>query len=291
MSFYIMTPVAILIISFLLIGYKNTKSVVVNHIHIDQNTLHPKTSLHVLHISDMHLENISVTPKQLYETLKGERIDLIALTGDFLDKAKSIPKLEKYLTVLQKLQPTYGAYAVYGNHDYVLKEKHFSQLEQLLHKYNVKTMRNRHESIQVEGQVVNLIGIDDYGTKRGDLSTSYKNVQENGYHLVLTHDPNIVLDMKHYHFDYLLAGHFHGGQICWPEPYQLTKLGKMGKLPSMNIFKGLHYFQKRPYYISEGLGQTGVNIRIGSKPEVTLHQIQIPLLHQNKEIEVAKRVS
>src|SRR5690625_5328224 len=76
-----------------------SKSVVVNHIHIDQNTLHTNTSLHVLHISDMHLENISVTPKQLYETLKGERIDLIALTGDFLDKAKSIPKLEKYLTV------------------------------------------------------------------------------------------------------------------------------------------------------------------------------------------------
>ncbi|MCY9457309.1 metallophosphoesterase, partial [Bacillus inaquosorum] len=29
----------------------------------------------------------------------------------------------------------------------------------------------------------------------------------------------------------------------------------------------------KPFYISEGLGQTGVNIRVGSRPEVTFHQI------------------
>lgn len=55
----------------------------------------------------------------------------------------------------------------------------------------------------------------------------------------------------------------------------------MGKLPSMNIYKGLHYVYNRPYYISEGLGQTGVNIRFGSQPEITIHHIKIP--KQTKE--------
>jgi uncharacterized protein len=89
---------------------------------------------------------------------------------------------------------------------------------------------------------------------------------------VLTHDPNIVLHMEDYPFDYLLAGHFHGGQIRYPKAYHLVK---MGKLPRLNMIKGLHSHNNSPFYISEGLGQTGVNIRVGSRPEITFHDIAI----------------
>jgi len=41
----------------------------------------------------------------------------------------------------------------------------------------------------------------------------------------------------------------------------------MGKLIQMNMVKGLHDYQGRPFYISEGLGQTGINIRVGSRPD------------------------
>lgn len=123
----------------------------------------------------------------------------------------------------------------------------------------------------VEGERVNIIGIDDFSTKRSDLAKSYTGITE-GYNLVLTHDPNIVLHMKEYHYDYLLSGHFHGGQIHWPKPYHLVK---MGKLVRLNKVKGLHQYQGKRFYISEGLGQTGVNIRVGSRPEVTLHQVSI----------------
>lgn len=47
----------------------------------------------------------------------------------------------------------------------------------------------------------------------------------------------------------------------------------MGKLVRMKMVKGLHYHGGKPFYISEGLGQTGVNIRIGSRPEITFHEI------------------
>lgn len=83
--------------------------------------------------------------------------------------------------------------------------------------------------------VLNIIGIDDFSTSRSDVEKSYAGTAE-GYNLVLTHDPNIVLAMQNYHFDYLLSGHFHGGQIHWPKPYHLLK---MGKLVRMNMIKGL----------------------------------------------------
>ncbi len=252
-------------------AYKNTQNIVVRNVKIDHNETESVTSLNILHLSDLHLENISISAELLYEKLKHEAIDLIALTGDFLDRKRTIPKLIPYLKVFNKLNPKYGIYTVLGNHDYVLKGDHLQSLIDTLNEYNCQVMQNSSKTIYIEDQPVNIIGIDDYSTNRSDLLSSYQSIQK-GTNLVLTHDPNIVLDMKKYHFDYLLAGHFHGGQICYPKAYHLAKMGKLAK---MNVIKGLHSQDGRPFYISEGLGQTGVNIRIGSLPEITLHQLSI----------------
>jgi uncharacterized protein len=253
-------------------AYKNTKDIVVNKIKINgglTNQFGPK--LTILQLSDLHLENISISPIELYEKLKDEPIDLIALTGDFLDHKRTIPKLVPYLKILNKLKAKHGIYAVLGNHDYMLRHSNLLTLVETLERYNCKVLQNENDVITVAGNRVNIIGIDDFSTKRSDMEVSYEGIKP-GTNLVLTHDPNIVLHMKRYHFDYLLAGHFHGGQICYPKAYHLVK---MGRLARMNIIKGFHMQDGKPFYISEGLGQTGINIRIGSRPEITLHELSL----------------
>jgi predicted MPP superfamily phosphohydrolase len=269
--------ITFLVLGIIFYGYKkgnqNTKEISIQYLNtVSTNPSNSNsTNLSVLHLSDLHLENISISPNELYDKVKDQHIDLIALTGDFLDRKRTLPKLTQYLEVLQKLAPTYGTYAVFGNHDYVLRKEPFQQLERLLQVYGCKTLRNETITINTKDGLLNIIGIDDFSTSRSDLKESYKNVVD-GYKLVLTHDPNIVMHMKDYHFDYLLSGHFHGGQICWPKPYHLVK---MGKLVRLNMVKGLHYFDGKPFYISEGLGQTGLNIRVGSRPEITFHQVSV----------------
>lgn len=172
---------------------------------------------------------------------------------------------------MNKLNAKYGIYAVLGNHDYVLQDQNLQTLIKTLEQNNCKVMLNENEQIFVLGRPVNIIGIDDFSTKRSNLESSYEGIKQ-GTNLVLTHDPNIVLHMEKYHFDYLLAGHFHGGQICYPKAYHLAK---MGMLPKMNIIKGLHMHDGKPFYINEGLGQTGVNIRIGSRPVITIHELSL----------------
>jgi len=264
---------AILLFYCLKKAYNNTKDIVINNININQDKTSGKINptLTILQLSDLHLENISVSPAELYEKLKDKPIDLIALTGDFLDRTRTIPKLVPYLEVLNKLNAKYGIYAVLGNHDYVLQDQNLQTLIKTLEQNNCKVMLNENEQIFVLGRPVNIIGIDDFSTKRSNLESSYEGIKQ-GTNLVLTHDPNIVLHMEKYHFDYLLAGHFHGGQICYPKAYHLAK---MGKLPKMNIIKGLHMHDGKPFYINEGLGQTGVNIRIGSRPEITIHELSL----------------
>ncbi|MCC2248474.1 MAG: metallophosphoesterase [Bacillota bacterium] len=269
---YISIGIIALLSYFIYIGYRNTHSVVVNQIDIEKDIETNKGKiLKILHISDLHIENISITPQNIMQQLDSQSLDLIALTGDFLDRKKSIPKLIPYLEELSKLNPKYGAYAVFGNHDYVLKDRDFQQLKDILNQYGFKTLQNENAVITVDGEAVNVIGIDNFSTNHSNLVKSFAGLQQ-GSNLVLTHDPNVVLEMDKYHFDYLLSGHFHGGQIHWPKPYHLRKMGKLVKL---NMVKGLHKLEGRPFYISEGLGQTGINIRVGSRPEITIHHLRI----------------
>ncbi|MGI8315760.1 metallophosphoesterase [Halobacillus mangrovi] len=251
-------------------AYKNTRQVQINTIKVDSQDMNSMPPLNILHLSDLHLENISITPMELYNKLKNQNYDLIALTGDFLDRKWTIPKLVPYLEVLRDLNPRHGIIAVFGNHDYVLRKKNFYKLKETLEQYGCITLQNENVTLEINDQTINVIGIDDYSTKRSDLEASFRGIKA-GYNLVLTHDPNVVLEMKDFHFDYLLSGHFHGGQILYPKAYHLVK---MGKLPRMNMVKGFHRHEGRPFYISEGLGQTGVNIRIGSRPEITLHHLE-----------------
>ncbi len=249
-------------------AYQNTHKPITNNVKIQLKNNQSSNPIKILHLSDFHMEKISITPQNLFNELDQKNIDLIALTGDYLEKLKNIDKFLEYLDVLYKLNPKYGVYVVFGNHDYLLKDK-IDYFQKIIENTGAIVLRNENRSITIEGQNVNLIGIDDYKTKRSNIEKSYENLQS-GVNIVLTHDPNVVLHMKNYHFDYLLSGHFHGGQIYWPKPFHLVK---MGKLPRKNIIKGLNFSHEKPFYINDGLGQTLLNLRIGSRPEITLHTL------------------
>lgn len=249
-------------------AHQNTKSAVLTRITLPiQQTW--EGELQILHLSDLHMENISISPDQLYEELREEKIDLIALTGDYLDRSRNINKFLTYIDKLKELTTTHGIYVVFGNHDYVLKAKDFYRLKEALEDKGCHVLLNENRQIIHQGKLINIIGIDDYHSGRSKVQKAYQGITE-GIRLVLTHDPNIVLQMKDIHYDYLLSGHFHGGQIHYPKAYHLAK---MGRLPKMNIIKGLHYHENKAFYISEGLGQTGFNIRLRSKPEITMHTL------------------
>lgn len=133
------------------------------------NTQVDEEPFRVLHISDMQLENISVSPSHLYSILNDQPIDLIALTGDFLDRKRTIPKLLPYLKVLNELHPKHGIYAVFGNHDYVLRDLDFIKLKQLLEENGCITMINENDVLWNNGRKINIIGIDDYCTNRSNV--------------------------------------------------------------------------------------------------------------------------
>ncbi|MGE5704939.1 MAG: metallophosphoesterase [Clostridia bacterium] len=265
--------ITLFLIILIVRAYRNTFQLQTNEISIEIKTSQKEGSLRVLHLSDLHMENLSISADHVVQEMKDEPIDLIAITGDLLDREHNIPKAVGYVEQLMKLQPNLGIYVVFGNHDYVLRPNKLAQLKAELERIGCRVLVNETDTVSSPLGKLHIIGIDDYATRRSDLTKTYRSVSDDGVRLVLTHDPNVVLQMKSFHYDYLLSGHFHGGQIHWPKPFHLAK---MGKLPRMNIVQGLHFHDDRPFYISEGLGQTGLNIRLRSRPEMTIHTLHTP---------------
>jgi predicted MPP superfamily phosphohydrolase len=283
----------ILLVAILFIrAYRNTFDLTTQYVSVALkpskriNDINRWPPLTILHLSDLHMENLSVEAERIVREFSGQPIDLIAITGDLLDRHKNIPRAVAYVETVMKLRPALGTFVVFGNHDYVLRPNKLAQLKSELERLGCHVLRNQSITLNHHGQTLHVIGIDDYSTRRSDLAKAYKHVSDVGVRLVLTHDPNVVLTMSGYDYDYLLAGHFHGGQIHWPKPYHLVK---MGKLPKMNMVNGLHTYENRPFYISEGLGQTGVNIRLRSRPEITLHTLATADAQQPERPEIVQQ--
>ncbi|MDR6550261.1 metallophosphoesterase [Paenibacillus qinlingensis] len=217
--------------------------------------------LRILQISDLHVERLRISPARIAAIIDKEKPDYICITGDFTKHRKSLPKLEAYLRALSICHVP--IYCVLGNHDY--QQKNVTELIQLLSKYGLHLLRN--ESLHLEK--FDLIGIDDFDSRKSDIGAAFQTVDPSKPKIIITHDPNVVLHIDKA-YDYLMAGHLHGKQFNIP---YFFKIKDAGKLPRMGIYKGLHKQSNGAYYISKGIGQTGINARFLVRSEITIHEL------------------
>lgn len=215
----------------------------------------------ILHLSDLHVERVRISPERLKKFIKRENIDYIFLTGDYLDETWALSKLAAYLDVLQ--ESTVPVFAVLGNHDYRLPD--IDSLKTLFGTYHINLLEN--ETVPLDGFI--LLGIDPYRREWNRVIHKHIAQPHNEPLIVLCHDPNC--------FEYItlkyalgLAGHFHGKQINLPF---LFKLKPMGPFAEKGIYAGKHQLAAGELYISNGLGQTKWNIRFLVRSEMTIHKV------------------
>lgn len=261
----------ILLSATLLYAYWNTFRPVLREVKLNIVEKEGLRNLTIVQLSDLHMERQSISPKRLRDMTASANPDLIVLTGDYLDRYHNIDRFLEYLKHITPLNPQYGIYLVFGNHDHYLGEQ-IDEFQKLIEAAGCRVLRNESASIQVQNTTLHIIGIDDYCLGKSDIARSYDNVPADGIHLVLAHDPNTVLELDQRHpADYILSGHFHGGQFNLI-PY-LHRIMGFGELPKQDILKGMHQVNGKTLYISEGLGQSGLNVRLGSRPEITVHRV------------------
>jgi predicted MPP superfamily phosphohydrolase len=204
--------------------------------------------------------------------------DLIVLTGDFVSGATKFLNtsyggfkqmhFDSCMEELGRLNAPLGVFAVLGNHDFWSGQEVALKIIRGLRNIGVEVLRNESVPLKKNGQELYLIGVDDYWEESYDLPKALKNVPENSFRILLSHNPDVNenIDNLKEKIDLIISGHTHGGQVVLPFIGALYIPSPFGQ----KYLAGLVSDRERKTYISRGLGLFFVPIRINCPADVSL---------------------
>ena len=171
--------------------------------------------LRILHLSDFHFTG-RIQPAYFDEVVRLANetpADLIALTGDFVDKTACIDWIP---STIGKLSARHGVYFVLGNHD--RKVVDVARLRRVLVDCGFVDLGGRWQSVEIAGRTIVLAGNEmPWLGPLPDLSTCPGNEGDRWpLRILLAHTPDQWPWAVRNDFDLMLAGHTHGGQVCLP---------------------------------------------------------------------------
>ena len=232
-----------------------------------------KNGLKVAHITDIHINKLFISNKRILKALFKMQPDVICLTGDYIETGKNVDKLIKLLT---KLAQCYPVYLTLGNHDHKAFKNDLEGFDKYLKSISSTgaiLLNNTNIIFTKSNKQYRLIGIDDLKYGNPDIKKAIQNISEKEINVALSHNPDIVLSLKDSKIDYLLCGHFHGGQIWMPFDLEF-KIFRKEQLCRQGIKRGRHKVNGINIYLNKGLGNVLFPFRLFSVPEIAI--IQLP---------------
>lgn len=185
-------------------------------IHTDKISSEVKIML----LTDLHSSGYGKEQKNLIEKIDEQAPDIILLGGDIADDKVPHDRTWQLLSVIGKRYP---CYYVSGNHEYWSGE--IDLIKERIASYSVTVMEGENLVIDVDGQSIQLCGIDD-PEEYGQFAVSEEWVQQlkecsaqadkELYSVLLSHRPEAADYYKSTGFDLILSGHAHGGQVRIP---------------------------------------------------------------------------
>lgn len=205
----------------------------------------------ILHLTDLHLDNIDGTAEAIAERIAGMDCDLCVLTGDIRDNihAPLGPLMARLGTVVDAVRAADGILGVLGNHD---SASMVPPMEDL----GIHVLLNETVSYGREADNLHVTGVDDVHRFRTEEAHAALEAAPEGFCIALVHSPEITEVAARRHRLYL-TGHTHGGQICYPNGRPLaSEATRFGDMCS-----GLWQRGDMIGYTSRGLGACVVPFR------------------------------
>jgi predicted MPP superfamily phosphohydrolase len=230
--------------------------------------------LRVAHLSDIHVGG-GMNRQRLAEVVsltQAARPDLVVHTGDFLTHRSGDFDAPLY-EALARLHPRYGQWACLGNHDYDDPEGFSRKLEEA----GVTVLRNRIATIDIDGQPVEVAGVDFLFAGGGRVD-AYRRVvaawpPRRAPRLLLCHDPRAFGALPDGSADLVLSGHTHGGHIGIQlgSGRALTVVALAG-IPDQGLFRR----GDQRLFVTRCVGFYGYPMRVGIPPEIALLVLRAP---------------
>lgn len=218
--------------------------------------------LSITHITDLHFTGGQT--RAFYDVVLDQAqqfdSDLIAITGDIVDDSKLISWIPE---TLGRLTARAGVYYVLGNHDHRLPD--VPALRRCLNEAGLIDLGASCKIIEVRETPI-LIG----GNERvwfGPPPDPPKHEAEDGkrsLRVLLSHSPDQIAWARRHHFDLMLAGHTHGGQIRLPVLGPFVSPSRFG----VKYASGIFYEEPTLMHVSRGISAEHP-IRFNCRPELT----------------------
>lgn len=225
--------------------------------------------IRVLHVSDAHGQFPLGLENNFEAIRRGPRPDLVAVTGDLIDRDTEDFSHAKRL--LERLQAI-GApvYYVPGNHEHWNPRR--GAMTETMEGFGVRVLENRHEVLALGDRSINVVGVDDAYTGRDRLGQALEGLDGTRFTLLLSHSPAPARQLAGTRVDLMLAGHTHGGQVRLPLVGALWAPGE-GLLPHFD--KGLYDLGAgKKLYIDSGLGTSMLPVRFLNPSQLSILTIE-----------------
>lgn len=191
--------------------------------------------------------------------------DLVLIAGDFVEPGGYIEDMAR---ILERLRPP--AFGTLGNHDHWAGREKARRLYPLTLLDNTRIFLNaqREFTPTPPERGLCLAGIEDLVCNRPDLQAALGDVPEHLPRLLLSHNPDFAEDPRAAgpRVDLMLSGHTHGGQIRLPWLGAPITFSRYGQKYAAGLVQGPHW----PVYVTRGVGNSGLPLRIGVPCELTV---------------------
>lgn len=236
-------------------------------------------------MADPHVNWPWVRPEvvaRIVDQVQAIGADMILLSGDFLpDRYMPCRHLEAdaIIPLFQSLSAPLGVFAAMGNHDYLddpgarESDGRVSAVRGVLSDVGIPCLVNASQPVAHGGGQFRLVGFDSQ-MGRGkrepgyhDPEAAFADLQDDEPVILLAHEPDYFAEADARPI-LQVSGHTHGGQF--------VIFGRRPMTPSRHGDRyaiGYHRDGDRHLVVSAGLGYSGLPLRFGVPPEITLIEL------------------
>ena len=251
---------------FILLRYIGNMGIKVKEYKIINNNIGNFYGLKIVHVTDLHYGMTNEKKlKKLVKEINLTKPDIVLFTGDLVDKKTEYNKEIDNILIenLKNINAYYGKYYVNGDEDLLYKT-----FDTIMSNSNFISLDDTYEVIyNQKNETIFLSGISPDKSLTNEIKENI-NLNTYNYKILLTHYPDGVTSVLKYNFDLIASGHSLNGQV------RLPFIGSVyTKENSRKYYNSYYKIDNTNFYISSGIGNSTINIRLNNPPSFNLYRI------------------